>query len=94
MTGQAVYASTMAKRPSDPMQHARFILDQITNQGKASTDGKNPFAQALGRLGGLKGGKARAESMTAARRKSIAQAAAKSRWKGHKKATKPAKKAK
>jgi hypothetical protein len=41
---------------------------------------KNPAAVALGRMGGLKGGKARAESMTAERRKEIAQRAAKQRW--------------
>ncbi len=93
MTGQAVYAFRMAKRPTDPNQHAKFILDQITGQVQPSADGsgKNPFAQALGRLGGLKGGHARAASMTAAKRKAIAQAAAKSRWKGHKKAKKAAK---
>lgn len=42
---------------------------------------KNPAAVALGRLGGLKGGKARAESLSAAKRKEIAQKAAKTRWK-------------
>jgi len=41
---------------------------------------KNPAAVALGRLGGLKGGKARAESMSAARRKEIAKKAAEKRW--------------
>jgi hypothetical protein len=41
---------------------------------------KNPAAVALGRLGGLKGGKARADSMTPERRKEIAQRAAKQRW--------------
>jgi hypothetical protein len=41
---------------------------------------KNPAAVALGRLGGLKGGDARAASMTPARRKEIAQRAAKQRW--------------
>lgn len=41
---------------------------------------KNPAAVALGRLGGLKGGKARAESLTAKKRKEIAQKAAKIRW--------------
>lgn len=41
---------------------------------------KNPAAVALGRLGGLKGGKARAESMTAEKRSEIAQRAAKQRW--------------
>jgi hypothetical protein len=41
---------------------------------------KNPAAVALGRLGGLKGGKARAEKLSAKRRKEIAQNAAKVRW--------------
>ena len=43
--------------------------------------GKNPAAVALGRLGGLKGGKARAEKLTAAARKRIAKRAAAARWK-------------
>ncbi len=42
--------------------------------------GKNPAAVALGRLGGLKGGKARANKLSAKRRKEIAQKAAKARW--------------
>jgi hypothetical protein len=42
--------------------------------------GKNPAAVALGRLGGHKGGKARAEKLTAAERKRIAKKAAKARW--------------
>jgi hypothetical protein len=46
-----------------------------------ATDGKNPNAVALGRLGGLKGGKARASKMTPEKRKEIAQKAAKARWK-------------
>jgi hypothetical protein len=41
---------------------------------------KNPAAVALGRLGGLKGGKARAKSLSAKKRKEIARKAAKSRW--------------
>jgi hypothetical protein len=43
-------------------------------------DGKDPAAVALGRKGGLKGGKARAESMTAKRRSEISIKAAKARW--------------
>jgi hypothetical protein len=46
----------------------------------AATEGKNPAAVALGRLGGLKGGKARAATLTAARRSAIAKKAAKARW--------------
>lgn len=41
---------------------------------------KNPAAVALGRLGGLKGGKARAESLSKSRRKAIAKMAALKRW--------------
>jgi hypothetical protein len=41
---------------------------------------KNPAAVALGRLGGLKGGKARAASLSAKKRKEIAPKAAKMRW--------------
>ncbi|HBR21302.1 MAG TPA: hypothetical protein DD713_01835 [Nitrospiraceae bacterium] len=41
---------------------------------------KNPAAVALGHLGGLKGGKARAEKLSAKKRKAIAPKAAKARW--------------
>jgi hypothetical protein len=43
--------------------------------------GKNPAAVALGKLGGAKGGKARAESLSPAKRKAIAKKAAQARWK-------------
>jgi hypothetical protein len=42
---------------------------------------KNPHAQALGRLGGMKGGKARAEKLSPKRRAEIAKRAAQARWK-------------
>ena len=42
---------------------------------------KNPAAVALGRLGGLKGGRARADSLTPRQRSAIARKAAKTRWK-------------
>lgn len=44
------------------------------------TPPKNPHAVALGRKGGLKGGKARAESMTSQQRKEAAKKAAQARW--------------
>lgn len=47
---------------------------------KQSTPEKNPAAVALGRLGGLKGGNARAAKLSPAERKEIAQRAAKQRW--------------
>jgi len=43
---------------------------------------KNPAAVALGKLGGLKGGPARAQRLSAKKRKAIAQQAAKARWQG------------
>jgi hypothetical protein len=41
---------------------------------------KNPAAVALGRLGGLKGGKARAKKLTSEQRAESARKAAKARW--------------
>lgn len=43
--------------------------------------GKNPAAVALGKLGGAKGGRARAKKLSKARRKKIAKKAAAARWK-------------
>lgn len=71
----------MPKRSSkDINQIAASILDSATKEPTKETPQKNPAAVALGRLGGLKGGKARAEKLSAKRRKEIAQKAAQSRW--------------
>ena len=51
-----------------------------TDKPKGKDDGKNPAAVALGRLGGKKGGKARAEKLTKAQRSAIARKAAQARW--------------
>ena len=87
MTAQAGadMLSSMAKtpkRPRDTNQLAKSIVDIATGEAedKDPNDGKDPAAVALGRKGGLKGGKARAESMSAERRAEIARKAAKSRW--------------
>jgi hypothetical protein len=70
------------KRPRDPNQLAKFITDLATGEIQDKTDnGKNPAAVALGRLGGQKGGKARAESLTKKQRAEIAKKAAQARWK-------------
>jgi hypothetical protein len=71
------------KRPRDTNQLAKFITDLATGEKQEpdADKGKNPAAVALGRLGGLKGGKARAKSLSAKRRKEIAKKAAKKRWK-------------
>jgi hypothetical protein len=71
-----------SKRPRDLNSLAKFIADVATGQVELpKTDGgKDPAAVALGRKGGLKGGKARANSLTPKERSSIAQKAAKARW--------------
>lgn len=71
------------KRPRDPNQLAKMIVDMATGEippdAKAG-DGKNPAAVALGRLGGLKGGTARAKSLSKKKRSEIAKKAAVARW--------------
>jgi hypothetical protein len=70
----------MGKRPRDPAQLAKWIVDQSTGQLPEPNAGKNASAVALGRLGGLKGGKARASKLTAGKRSAIAKKAAEARW--------------
>lgn len=74
--------TTKPKRPRDPNQLAKLIADIATGEvdDVKTDDGKNPAAVALGRKGGLKGGKARAKSLTAEERSEIAKKAAKARW--------------
>lgn len=66
------------KPKADPNVAAFDALRHIVESGEA--DGKNPIAVALGRLGGLKGGKARAKNMTPAERRESASKAAQARW--------------
>ena len=66
----------MKKRPTDPNRLAKQIIDEAAERVE-----KNPAAVALGRRGGLKGGKARAEKLTAEERANIARKAAAARWK-------------
>ncbi len=64
------------KNISEDLNNIAFrIVNQATNEHV-----KNPAAVALGRLGGLKGGKARAKKLSAERRKEIARKAARERW--------------
>jgi hypothetical protein len=73
----------MPKRSStkqkDTQQIARAVLDQIVPDAEKPPE-KNPAAVSLGRLGGLKGGKARAAKLTPMQRKTIAKKAAIARW--------------
>jgi hypothetical protein len=74
------------KRPRDPVELGKLIGDILTGrvEDRAPTRledaSKDQAAVSLGRRGGLKGGRARADSLTPAQRKKIAQAAAKKRW--------------
>ncbi len=69
----------MPKRSSNDINQTAFnVVQQATGEDKTV---KNPAAVALGRLGGLKGGKARAKALSAQKRKEIAAKAAKTRWK-------------
>jgi hypothetical protein len=68
------------KRPRDPNQLAKLIVDLAT--GEATEDRPEALtpAQEFARSGGLKGGKARADALTPERRKEIAKKAATKRW--------------
>jgi len=74
------------KKREDLNELANSIVEEITEdekpgkKPKPEDEGKNPAAVALGRLGGLKGGKARAKNMTPEERKEAARKAAKARW--------------
>jgi len=70
------------KRPKDISQLAHQIVQEATQETKEESPikEKNPAAVALGRLGGLKGGPARAQKLSSKKRKAIAQKAAKMRW--------------
>lgn len=71
--------ATKPKRPLDPNQLAKLVTDIATGQADDCDPdkGKDPAAVALGRKGGLKGGKARAKKLTAKQRSAIAKKAAK-----------------
>ena len=72
------------KKEADLNRLAKSIVDQATTdeqlRAKALEEGKNPAAVMLGRLGGLKGGKARAEKLSPEERREIAKKAATIRW--------------
>ena len=71
------------KAPAELNKLAAFIVDEATNEEPQPEEkpAKNQAAVELGRLGGRKGGRARAESLTPEQRKDIARIAAMARWK-------------
>jgi hypothetical protein len=85
--------SSKRKLPRDVNQLAKSIVDQATgeratddslgtgkNRGANGKDAAKEAAAILGRLGGLKGGKARAAKLSKKRRSEIAKKAASKRW--------------
>jgi hypothetical protein len=72
----------MLKRTSKKIEDENTIAAQIIELtiGELAKE-KNPAAVALGRLGGLRGGRARAEKLSSKRRTEIAKKAANTRWK-------------
>ena len=78
-------ANKKAVRPKGKQDAAD--IDRAAGEGMAQPQEKNPAAVALGRLGGKKGGPARAKKLSKARRSEIAQRAAAARWKSKKSTT-------
>lgn len=78
--------SSKPQRPRDPNQLGKLIVALSLGEAEeavrppAADAGKDPAAVALGRKGGLKGGKARAQALTPAKRRAIAKKAAQKRW--------------
>lgn len=75
--------SKHVRRPRDPNQLAKLIADITTGEVEdrvVTEDGRDLAAVLLGRRGGLKGGKARANSLSPQRRAEIASRAARARW--------------
>jgi hypothetical protein len=70
------------KRPRDLNQLAKSLVDDTTDPLPADdpADERDPLAVELGRRGGLKGGKARAEKLTPEERAESARRAARARW--------------
>jgi hypothetical protein len=65
------------KRPRDANQLAKFIVDLTTGD---ESETEPSVKQKAGRLGGLKGGEARAKKLTPEERSKIARKAATARW--------------
>ena len=62
----------------------QIVIGENVEPQAQPEDDKDPAAVALGRKGGLKGGKARWEGVSKKKRRQLAQKAARARWKGRK----------
>lgn len=69
------------KRPRDPNQLAKLIIDIASGEESPMPNAPKPLSPAeRGRIGGKKGGKARAESLSSEERTELAKKAATARW--------------
>ncbi|PYS32064.1 MAG: histone H1 [Acidobacteria bacterium] len=68
------------KLPKDPNRRAAEIVRLSTEDAAEEVDPVSAYLAEIGRKGGLKGGKARADALSASKRKAIAKKAAKARW--------------
>ena len=85
-----IMPETRRKRPRDPAQLAKLMIDIASGEVEdrepdAPQSDRDPAAVSLGRRGGLKGGKARAATLTPEQRSADARKAAMARWKSRKK---------
>lgn len=78
LTGEPSGSTSVEKAGKDKV--ASISRNEKSSSKPKATPEKNPAAVALGRLGGLKGGKARMAKLSAKRRVEIAQKAARKRW--------------
>ena len=74
-----IHMAKTPKRPRDPNQLAKLIVDIATGETSDTVPSSSPMAE-LGRTGGLAGGAARAKKLSAERRSEIAKKAAAARW--------------
>ena len=80
MTSRRRHAATSPAAVSHEIPSVNVVPALVDSAADTGLPQKNPHAAALGRLGGLKGGRARANSLSAARRRAIARKAALARW--------------
>jgi hypothetical protein len=71
----------MAKRPRDPNQLAKMIVDIAIGEAEDTASETKRRKKPKGQAGGLKGGRARAKRLTPQEREDIAKLAARARWK-------------
>ena len=71
----------MPKRPRDPNQLAKLIVDIATGEIEDTISSNKKQSKRKGRAGGLKGGKSRAQHLSAEQRQDIAKLGARARWK-------------